>query len=381
MQPSNDRKKRLQTNTSSLLNRNQILKNFAIGFVPIFVFIFADAFFGTEIGLMVAVAAGSVYFIYHLIRFRRIEKMILLDTLLIIVLGGISITLHDDLFFKLKPALIEMILVVILGIHAFSSRPILINMSRRFLGDAKLPPEQVRLMKQLSRMLFVVIAVHTLLIVFSAFFWSKEVWAFISGGLFYIILGIIIVGQYLYFKWIRKPSPTNRCSSENTEEMFDIVNEEGRIIGKATRSRAHSAPSLLHPTVAMHIISRNGRLYLQKRAANKYLYPGYWDTAVAGHVRSGESLQQALAREAMEELNIQVESLKPIFRYIISHGNERELVYVFVLKHDGPFKLNPEEIETGRFWSLFEIRRMMQDNIFTPGFIREFKALQENSII
>ncbi|HHJ52064.1 MAG TPA: hypothetical protein ENJ89_02610, partial [Caldithrix abyssi] len=104
------------------MNRNELLKNFAIGFIPLFVFIIADEFWGTEVSLVVAVAVGLIYFFYYWLRHRRIEKMILLDTALIVLLGGISIALHNALFFKLKPALVEAILVGLLGVHAFSSR-------------------------------------------------------------------------------------------------------------------------------------------------------------------------------------------------------------------------------------------------------------------
>ena len=76
------------------MNRNELLKNFAIGFIPIFVFIIADEIFGTKIGLAVAIAVGVIYLIYYLFRYRRLEKFILFDTILIVFLGGVSIILQ-----------------------------------------------------------------------------------------------------------------------------------------------------------------------------------------------------------------------------------------------------------------------------------------------
>jgi len=56
------------------------------------------------------------------------------------------------------------------------------------------------------------------------------------------------------------------------------------------------------------ILSKNGQLLLSRRANT-----GYEDGKfglVAGHVESGESLRQAMAREALEEANIVIDEAK-----------------------------------------------------------------------
>ena len=45
---------------------------------------------------------------------------------------------------------------------------------------------------------------------------------------------------------------------------------------------------LLHPVVHLHVMREGGFLYLQKRAMDKDIQPGKWDTAVGGHVDFGE---------------------------------------------------------------------------------------------
>ena len=360
----------------AVINRTELFKNFAIGFIPIFVFILVDAIWGTEAGLIIAIIVGIAYMVYYLIRYKQLEKFILFDTVLIIILGGVSIVLHDEIFFKLKPALIEFILVVILGIHAFSSKPILLIMSKRYMGDIDLGSEQSDIMRQMSRILFIIFLFHTALIIYSAYFWSKEVWAFISGGLFYIVFGLILVGQWLYMKFF-KNMPGKFKNTAAGEEWFDIVDERGNVISKALRSQVHGNPKLLHPTVHLHIFSSKNQIYLQKRAADKDLYPGRWDTAVGGHVASGEKIDTALHRETKEELGIKIEDFRLLFRYVMRNQWESELIHVFEIVYDGPFKLNEEEIETGRFWSGFEIQKMLGQNIFTPNFEQEFAMLKK----
>lgn len=48
------------------------------------------------------------------------------------------------------------------------------------------------------------------------------------------------------------------------------------------------------------IFSPENKVFVQKRAAHKRLYPNCWDV-VGGHVETGESLQAALEREIFEE--------------------------------------------------------------------------------
>jgi isopentenyldiphosphate isomerase/intracellular septation protein A len=357
------------------LNRTELFKNFAIGFIPIFVFILVDSFWGTEIGLTVAIIVGIAYLLYYLIRYKRLDKFILFDTVLIILLGGVSIILHDEIFFKLKPALIELILVIILGIHAFSAKPILLMMSKRYMGDIDLGSEQVKLMRQMSQVLFIVFLLHTALIVYSAYFWSKEVWAFISGGLFYIIFGMVFISQWIYMKYI-KPLQGS-ISIKKREEWFDIVDERGNVISKAPRSQVHGNPNLIHQTVHLHVFNTKNQLFLQKRAANKDLYPGRWDTAVGGHINSGETVEAALKRESMEELGIELNQVKPLFRYIMRNKWESEMIHAFEMIHDGPFDLDEKEIETGRFYSGFELQKMIGQEIFTPNFEQEFAMLKK----
>ncbi|PIY02755.1 MAG: NUDIX hydrolase, partial [Bacteroidetes bacterium CG_4_10_14_3_um_filter_31_20] len=90
------------------------------GFLPLFVFIAADEIWGTEIGLIVAIAFGVVQLIITYFKEKRLDRFTLLDTALIVVMGGISLSFNNDIFFKLKPALIEIILCLILGISVFT---------------------------------------------------------------------------------------------------------------------------------------------------------------------------------------------------------------------------------------------------------------------
>lgn len=159
---------------------------------------------------------------------------------------------------------------------------------------------------------------------------------------------------------------------DNQEERFPIVDEDGHVIGVATRGECHSGSKLLHPVVHLHVFNSRGEVYLQKRPEWKDIQPGKWDTSVGGHIDYGETPEQALIREVREELGITDFTSERVGKYVFESRRERELVYVHRTIYDGPIKPSTEELDGGRFWTLDEIRQSLGQNLLTPNFESEF---------
>jgi isopentenyldiphosphate isomerase len=158
-------------------------------------------------------------------------------------------------------------------------------------------------------------------------------------------------------------------------EYFPLVNDNGEVIGKATRQKCHSGTFWLHPVVHLHVFNSIGELYLQKRAMNKDIQPGKWDTSVGGHVDYGEEIIVALKREVGEELGIINFEPRFIKSYKFVSTQEAELINCFYTVYDGPLTPDPVEISEGRFWNIEEIKEAMGKNIFTPNFEQEFSDI------
>lgn len=163
-------------------------------------------------------------------------------------------------------------------------------------------------------------------------------------------------------------------NKDNSEEIFPIVDENGMIIGSATRGECHSGSKLLHPVVHLHVFDSEGRLFLQKRPEWKDIQPGKWDTAVGGHIDLGENIDIALRREAMEELGLVDFQPQFLDSYVFESDREKELVNAFKTVTDH-IPHPSEELDGGRFWTKDEIQSALGKSIFTPNFEQEYLRL------
>ncbi len=355
------------------MDRTQLLKKLLPGFIPLFVFIAADEIWGTKIGLYVAIAVGFLEMVWVGFKEKRFDKFILFDTLLLIVLGIVSIVLDNDIFFKLKPGLIELILVTVLAVSAFSSINIIGVLGRRYLKDVTFNQAQVSQMRRILKTLFFIFLGHTVLVFYATFYMSNEAWAFISGGLFYILFGIYFLYEFLKQK--RKQKLYNK------EEWLPLVDNEGKIKGKVPRSRVHDGSKLLHPVVHMQVIGPNNTILLQKRSPKKQIFPNTWDVAVGGHISTGETLEEALKKEASEELGLKEFSARLIKTFKWESEIEAELVYLFVTHNSSDFNIQNDEVSETKFWAVNQIKERLGKGVFTPNFEYEFSLLRELGIV
>ena len=135
-----------------------------------------------------------------------------------------------------------------------------------------------------------------------------------------------------------------------SEEIFDVVNERDEPIGRATRREVH-ARKLWHRAVHILVFDAQGRVFLQKRSMKKDSSPGLWDSSCSGHVDAGEGYDTAAVRELGEEIGLVVtETPARWFRLNACEDTGWEFCWVYRLKSQGPFVLNPDEIERGAWY-------------------------------
>lgn len=174
------------------------------------------------------------------------------------------------------------------------------------------------------------------------------------------------------------PAPTADSASFRGQgsEWLPVVLPSGLVIGRSVREYCHGGAKPLHPVVHIHIIDRYSRVYLQKRPMHKTIQPGKWDTAVGGHVSYGESIIEAVYREAYEELNFVEFNPIHLETYEFESSVEKEMVNVFAAVGSYDLTPDPDEVEEGRWWDLEEIDENIGKDVFTPNFESEFQMIR-----
>ncbi|MCX6957756.1 MAG: 16S rRNA (adenine(1518)-N(6)/adenine(1519)-N(6))-dimethyltransferase RsmA [Verrucomicrobiae bacterium] len=152
------------------------------------------------------------------------------------------------------------------------------------------------------------------------------------------------------------------------EEQCDVVDKEDRVIDVQSRDIVH-VNRWSHRAVHLWVFNKAGELFLQKRSRWKSNHPGLWCSSVAGHVDSGEDYVTAAHRELKEELGA-VLDLHPFHRIEASRVTGEEFIECFYGYNEGPFKMDPCELETGAFFAPEVILKWMDavPGDFTPVF-------------
>lgn len=156
------------------------------------------------------------------------------------------------------------------------------------------------------------------------------------------------------------------------EELFDIVDDQDRVIGQAPRSACHGNPALIHRVAHVLVFNSGGEILLQKRSSSKDVQPGRWDTSVGGHLDPGEDYLTGALREMAEELSIINQPLEFLYSYPHRNDFESENVTSFWLCYDGSVQFDPKEIEVVAFYSPEQIAQMLGSNFLTPNFEHEW---------
>jgi isopentenyl-diphosphate delta-isomerase len=175
----------------------------------------------------------------------------------------------------------------------------------------------------------------------------------------------------------------HRVVSSESEELI-LVDERDNEIGHLAKATAHDGGGVLHRAFSVFLFDTDGRLLLQKRAAGKRLWPGYWSNTCCSHPRRGESLQEATSRRLQDELNV-VAGLEFVYKfcYQAGYGNagaENELCHVFLGRTTQGVRANRHEIAELEYLSVDELETAFEarPDDYTPWFRMEWRTLREH---
>jgi isopentenyl-diphosphate delta-isomerase len=158
-----------------------------------------------------------------------------------------------------------------------------------------------------------------------------------------------------------------------SEEIFDVVDEQDRVVGQAPRSVVH-ARKLLHRAVHIFVFNSRRELLLQKRSALKDEYPLCYTSSASGHLSAGESYAMAAPRELQEELGL-AGPLEWLAKFPAGPQTSQEHTVLYRTTTDTPPRIDPEEIDAVAFHPLAEISALIDGapQLFSPCFVTLFE--------
>ncbi len=156
------------------------------------------------------------------------------------------------------------------------------------------------------------------------------------------------------------------------DELLDIVNDEDIVIDQQMRSTVHQL-GLQHRGVHVFLFTRDGKMLVQKRSADRAASPSMLDCSISEHVKAGESYLDAAMRGMREEMGVDEIEIKPLVKFKMNYGiNDNEISVLYKGFVDpSKVKFDPIEIEQVAYYSIDEIKGIMKsESIFCGWFIQ-----------
>lgn len=130
------------------------------------------------------------------------------------------------------------------------------------------------------------------------------------------------------------------------EELLYVVDANNQPLEPATMSEVYEK-CLHHRVVHIFLMNDQHEILMQQRSATKSFKPLAWMHTAGGHVRAGEDVAAAGARELEEEMGI-ITPLQEIITDVFEGRGMKKFFTVFLgtIPTDQPIHLDPIEVAT-----------------------------------
>ena len=154
-------------------------------------------------------------------------------------------------------------------------------------------------------------------------------------------------------------------------ELVDLYDENRIPLGKTAERHAPKGPGEYRLVVHVCAFDSRGRLLIQRRAPEKFIWPDLWDVSVGGGVDAGETSRRGAEREFREELGypLDLSGLRPSVTVNFDGGFDDFYILTKDLSLEG-LTLQEEEVQAVRWASLEEILDMLADLVLWEVLLR-----------
>lgn len=154
-------------------------------------------------------------------------------------------------------------------------------------------------------------------------------------------------------------------------ELIDVLDGKGNKTGDTSTIKELHKSGKWHKVVGIIIHDFNNNLLMQQRSLKEISDPGKWDIEAAGHVNSGETEIEAIKRELLEEIGLNLEENQ--INFFTSYKkevdnktvNKKHLEDIYIApideKNINKFMVQKEEVEQVKWLSICEVKDLIQN--------------------
>jgi len=155
---------------------------------------------------------------------------------------------------------------------------------------------------------------------------------------------------------------------ENNDELLDIVDHNDQVIGQKYRTEVY-AQKLSFRAINAFLINSKKQVWIPRRSPHKKIFPLCLDASVSGHVASGESYDQAFARETQEEINVDISRVAyTLLAKLTPHEHGvSAYMHVYVITTDQSPAYNTHDFVGADWLTLEEIQELIKQGEPTKG--------------
>lgn len=146
-------------------------------------------------------------------------------------------------------------------------------------------------------------------------------------------------------------------------DLVDLVNENDEVIGIIDRNDKEFLQKKNVRGVELFLLTKENKLVIPKRSANRRIFPNCYDYSAAGMVDSGEDYETAMYRELKEELYTDNISLKEI-AYLNPYKSESKMfikLYIGYIK-DEIKNFDHDGITDIYYFKIEELDQLLKEN-------------------
>lgn len=156
-------------------------------------------------------------------------------------------------------------------------------------------------------------------------------------------------------------------------EMIIVVDSNDAILGEKERSLLR--PEDIYRVSALWVFDSQKRVLLAKRSLLKERHPGKWGPSVAGTNAAGETYEENIRRESLEEIGVDLSTfdlkIGPMEHVRGEHEYFVQWYIVIIDRDEDGFVIDPKEVDQVRWFTQAEISTMHVES--PENFLKTFK--------